>query len=88
MEKNKIMKQWDFWRKEIASGNTGSAPRDWFEAILDEATNDCIVEVGPAEYRIIFSALNNVFNELPLEGEITDFLNSLESQGLKIVKKI
>lgn len=30
-----IMKQWDFWRKSIAEGDKGSAPRDWFESILD-----------------------------------------------------
>ena len=30
-----IMTQWDYWRREIANGNTSSAPRDWFESILD-----------------------------------------------------
>ncbi len=34
-DREKIMKQWDYWRFEIANGFTGSAPRDWFESILD-----------------------------------------------------
>lgn len=28
-----IMAQWDYWRNQIASGDTSSAPRDWFEAL-------------------------------------------------------
>lgn len=32
----KQIKQWDYWRKEIANGNKSSAPRDWFESILYE----------------------------------------------------
>jgi len=30
-----IMEQWDYWRGEIACGNTSSGPRDWFESIID-----------------------------------------------------
>jgi hypothetical protein len=30
-----IMKQWDSWRKYIADGGRTSAPRDWFESILE-----------------------------------------------------
>ena len=26
-----VMQEWIYWRKEIANGFTGSAPRDWFE---------------------------------------------------------
>jgi hypothetical protein len=33
--REKIMKEWDYWRKQIANGHKGSAPRDWFESILD-----------------------------------------------------
>ena len=29
------MKQWDYWRAEIANGHKGTAPRDWFESVLD-----------------------------------------------------
>lgn len=32
---NKIMLQWDHWRKQIAEGDTSSAPRDWFESVID-----------------------------------------------------
>jgi hypothetical protein len=35
MTEEEIMKQWDYWRGEIANGHKGSAPRDWFESILD-----------------------------------------------------
>lgn len=28
-----VMRQWDYWRAEIASGNKTSAPRDWFESL-------------------------------------------------------
>jgi hypothetical protein len=35
MDREEILKQWDYWRREIANGNKGSAPRDWFESILD-----------------------------------------------------
>ncbi|HUS89285.1 MAG TPA: hypothetical protein VMW91_07975 [Desulfosporosinus sp.] len=35
MNRETILKQWDYWRKQIADGNTASAPRDWFESILD-----------------------------------------------------
>ena len=34
-DREKIMKQWDYWRKQIASGFTGSYPRDWFESVLE-----------------------------------------------------
>jgi hypothetical protein len=27
------MKQWDYWRKQIAEGDKSSAPRDWFECL-------------------------------------------------------
>jgi hypothetical protein len=30
-----VMQQWDYWRKEIANGFTGSAPRDWFESLSE-----------------------------------------------------
>lgn len=33
--REKIMQQWDIWRKYIANGGTGSWPRDAFEALLD-----------------------------------------------------
>jgi hypothetical protein len=39
-EYEKIMKQWDYWRFEIANGHKGSAPRDWFESVLDYLTED------------------------------------------------
>jgi hypothetical protein len=31
-----IMRQWDFWRKRIAEGDTSSAPRDWLETLVEE----------------------------------------------------
>ena len=31
----RLMKQLDYWRKEIADGDTSSAPRDWFESTID-----------------------------------------------------
>ena len=34
-DRQNIMKQWDYWRKRIAEGDTSSAPRDWFESVLD-----------------------------------------------------
>ena len=34
-DREKIMKQWDYWRDQIATGFKGSAPRDWFESVLD-----------------------------------------------------
>lgn len=30
-----IMAQWDYYRKLIASGDTSSAPRDWFEGLAE-----------------------------------------------------
>lgn len=35
-EYERIMKQWDYWRKQIANGDKSSAPRDWFESILEK----------------------------------------------------
>ncbi|GAH02057.1 unnamed protein product [marine sediment metagenome] len=35
MDREKIMRQWDYWRKRIADGDKSSAPRDWFESVLD-----------------------------------------------------
>ena len=29
-----IMLQWDYWRKQIANGDTSSSPRDWFEGVI------------------------------------------------------
>ena len=34
-EYEKLMQQWDFWRKQIADGDKSSAPRDWFESTID-----------------------------------------------------
>jgi hypothetical protein len=31
----KVMQQWDYWRKEIANGHKGSSPRDWFESLSE-----------------------------------------------------
>ena len=35
-EYEKIMKQWDYWRKQIANGDKSSSPRDWFEGVIDD----------------------------------------------------
>jgi hypothetical protein len=35
LEREKIMREWDYWRKEISQGFKGSAARDWFESVLD-----------------------------------------------------
>ena len=35
-QRDKIMSQWDYWRKRIADGDTSSGPRDWFESIIEE----------------------------------------------------
>jgi len=34
-----VMKQWDYWRKQIANGDTSSAPRDWFESLSPEPSH-------------------------------------------------
>ena len=34
-EYEKLMNQWDYWRKQIADGDKSSAPRDWFESTID-----------------------------------------------------
>jgi len=34
-EYEELMKKWDYWRKQIADGDTSSAPRDWFESTID-----------------------------------------------------
>lgn len=31
-----VMQQWDYWRKQIADGDSSSAPRDWFESLAPE----------------------------------------------------
>lgn len=40
IDREKIMEQWDRERAKIAAGDTSSAPRDWFENLLDEIEND------------------------------------------------
>jgi molecular chaperone GrpE (heat shock protein) len=35
---NDLMEQWDYWRARIAGGDAGSAPRDWFESVVDWLT--------------------------------------------------
>lgn len=35
IDREKVMKSWDKWRAAIAAGDTSSAPRDEFEALLD-----------------------------------------------------
>ena len=30
-----LMRHWEYWREQIANGNTSSAPRDWFEKVLE-----------------------------------------------------
>lgn len=34
-EYEKLMQQWDYWRKQIADGDKSSAPRDWFECVIE-----------------------------------------------------
>jgi len=41
LDQKKIMEQWDFWRRRIAKGDESSAPRDWFESILDWECPEC-----------------------------------------------
>ena len=38
IDTEKIMKQWDFWRKRIAEGDKSSAPSDWFGSVIDSFT--------------------------------------------------
>ena len=33
----RVMQQWDYWRKQIANGDKTSAPRDWFESLAPTA---------------------------------------------------
>jgi len=35
IDTEKIMKQWDCWRKRIAEGDKSSAPGDWFGSVID-----------------------------------------------------
>jgi len=35
IDTEKIMQQWDFWRKRIAEGDKSSAPSDWFGSVID-----------------------------------------------------
>ena len=35
MDRETVMMMWDERRKAIADGDKSSAPRDWFEALLD-----------------------------------------------------
>ena len=35
IDKKQIMTEWDMHRRNIASGDKGSCPRDWFEALVD-----------------------------------------------------
>ena len=37
-----VMQMWDYYRKEIANGNTGSEPRDWFESLSEMRLVDTI----------------------------------------------
>jgi len=34
-KREEIMKQWDYWRRQMTDGFIGSYPRDWFESVLD-----------------------------------------------------
>lgn len=43
-DRESIMKQWDYWRSEIANGHKGTAPRDWFESILDYFDDNMLAE--------------------------------------------
>ena len=35
MSVQSIMRQWDYYRMRIINGDRSSAPRDWFEALID-----------------------------------------------------
>jgi len=30
-----LLRQWVYWQEQIANGNTSSAPRDWFQEVLN-----------------------------------------------------
>ena len=40
MDRNIVMQQWDIQRAAIAYDDTSSAPRDWFETLLDVLDDD------------------------------------------------
>ena len=40
-----VMQMWDYYRREIANGNTGSEPRDWFESLAEMR----LVDTPPAQ---------------------------------------
>lgn len=42
-----VMRRWDYWRAQIASGDTSSGPRDWFESLAP--ANNPALEVTMSE---------------------------------------
>jgi hypothetical protein len=36
----KLMKDWDIYRRAISNGHGGSLPRDWFESVIDSADEE------------------------------------------------
>jgi len=59
----RLMKQWDFWRKEIADGDTSSAPRDWFESTIDVLLEKASERYKPRE--LTDEEIEEVYSYIP-----------------------
>ena len=57
-----VMQMWDYYRKEIANGNTGSEPRDWFESLAEMR----LVDTTPPQRKpLTLHELSKIFASIP-----------------------
>ena len=76
MDREKIMNEWGYWRNEIANGHKGSAPRDWFESILDYYDEQCCCESCMHEYEYLLSiSKEDKMSFKSFKQELSDLIN-------------
>ena len=49
-----LMREWDYWRGQIAGGSKASAPRDWFENVIEYVAECCIAPRNILDYLATF----------------------------------
>ena len=69
MDRQKIMQQWDSWRKYIAEGGGGSWPTDAFESLLDSYDE----KINEVERQLSMKSVDaNIRTETPSAGSTAD----------------
>ena len=78
-----VMRQWDYWRKEIANGHKGSAPRDWFEGLSELK----LIDTTPQQRTWVGLTADEIWTVLQFRGYNTDNIEIAKALEAKLKEK-